>query len=200
MTMYSEDIRLTGEVLGGNQSAFLIIINRHRRLVYHIVNRLIPNKSDHEDLGQDIFLKVYSKLNTYKGEAKLSTWIARIAYNTCLNYLEKKKYNLMDDLVKSHDGEDDETSLMDNVMDSSLLPDIETENLINSEILRNNISKLPATYKIILTLYHLESMKYKEIAEITNLPEGTVKSYLFRARQMLKNILTKEYSMEDLCL
>ena len=200
MTMYSDDIKLVEDVLSGRQNAFLLLMNKHQRLVYHVVYRLIPNKSDHEDLGQDIFLKVYAKLKTYKAEAKLSTWIARIAYNTCLNYLEKKKHSLMDDLIKTHDNEEEASSLMENVRDDDLLPDVETENLISSEILQREIEKLPVTYKIILTLYHLEFMKYKEIAEITDLPEGTVKSYLFRARQMLKNILIKEYSMEDLCL
>ncbi len=198
MNIYSDDIRIVQDVLSGNRNAFLSIIKRYQRLIYHIVNRMIPNRSDHEDLGQDIFLKVYSKLNTFKGEAKLSTWIAQIAYNTCLNYLDKKKFSLLDDQISAEESEE-EFTLMNQVEDDNITPDFETERILSNKILQENISKLPAAYKIILTLYHLEEMKYKEISEITNLPEGTVKSYLFRARKMLREKITKNYQVEDLC-
>ena len=192
--------QLIERVLSGSNEAFTELIKKYERLVFHIVFRLIPIKSDFEDLGQDVFIKVYSKLNTFKGDAKLSTWIARIAYNTCLNYLEKKKIQLLDDTIIHSSDEDDESSLIDTFENNSPLPDDILERDISSAIIHEEIFKLPVKYRAIITLYHLESMSYKEIAEITRMPEGSVKSYLFRARNMLKENLIKKYSMEDICL
>jgi len=200
MSSQQEEKILIDRVLSGSQPAFVELIKKYERLVYHIIFRLVRNKQHHEDLGQDVFIKVYTNLKKFKGDSKLSTWIARIAYNTSLNFLEKKRVSLLDDLIDNSDDEDFSTSALENVSSEGDLPDLLLEKNVGAGQLQDAINLLPAKFKAVLTLYHMEEMKYKEIAVITDLPEGTVKSYLFRARKMLKDSLLKNYKMEDICL
>jgi RNA polymerase sigma factor (sigma-70 family) len=183
---------LVKKTLAGNKKAFESIIKLHQRLVSHIVFRMIHNPADQEDVCQDVFLKVYENLGGFKFESKLSTWIARIAYNTCLNYLEKKRVPLFDDLAP-------EERSLETVPGNSSDPDELVEGKEISVLLRSEIDRMPAHYRTILTLYHLDQMSYKEIGETMQLPEGTVKSYLFRARRQLKQELLTKYQREDLC-
>ena len=91
--------RLVRQILDGNELAFERLIRNFQRLVSHIVFRMIDNVSDREDICQDVFVKVYKNLKGFRFDSKLSTWIARIAYNRCINFLEKKKVVLYDDLT-----------------------------------------------------------------------------------------------------
>jgi len=188
----TDDKLAVKRTLAGNKKAFESIIEQHKRLVSHIVFRMLQNPADREDICQDVFLKVYENLGGFQFESKLSTWIAKIAYNTCLNYLEKKRVPLFDDLTSQE-------KPLDSVSDCSIRPDQIVEGREISSLLQNEIEKMPVHYRTILTLYHLEQMSYKEIGETMQLPQGTVKSYLFRARRLLKNRLTSKYQQEDLC-
>jgi RNA polymerase sigma factor (sigma-70 family) len=183
---------LVKKTLAGNKKAFESIIKRHQRLVSHIVFRMIHNPADQEDVCQDVFLKVYENLGGFKFESKLSTWIARIAYNTCLNYLEKKRVPLFDDLTP-------EERSLERAPGNSGNPAESVEGKEISVLLRSEIDRMPVHYRTILTLYHLDQMSYKEIGETMELPEGSVKSYLFRARKLLKARLMTKYQPEDLC-
>jgi len=187
-----EDQALVDRILAGESDLFRTLIDQYRRLVVHVVFRLIPNETDREDICQEVFCKVYQNLKTFRHDAKLSTWIARVAYNTCLNFLDKKKLPLYDDLIS--DTEEMETAIPDNTTRPDLL--FETEQ--TADIVRNAIDRLPVKYKTIVTLYHLDQMGYNEIAKSLNLPEGTVKSYLFRARKLLKNRLLAAYRPEEI--
>jgi RNA polymerase sigma factor (sigma-70 family) len=183
---------LVKKTLAGNRKAFESIIQQHQRLVSHIVFRMVPNQPDREDICQDVFVKVYQHLGSFQFESKLSTWIAKIAYNTCLNYLEKKKVLLFDDISG------DDRSL-ESLPGNALAPDRLAEEKQTSSLLRKEIRKLPVHYKTIITLYHLDHMSYNEISEAMDLPGGTVKSHLFRARRLLKERLMSKYQPEDLC-
>ena len=183
---------LVKNTLAGNKKAFESIVEQHQRLVSHIVFRMIQNAADQEDICQDVFLKVYQNLRGFQFEAKLSTWIAKIAYNTCLNYLEKKRVPLFDDLTP-------EEQTIETVSDCNYGPDQVVEGKETSSLLRGEIEKMPVHYRTILTLYHLDQMSYSEIGETMELPEGTVKSHLFRARRLLKERLLAKYRREDLC-
>ncbi len=179
-------------VLEGTVDAFEVIINDHKRLVAHVVGRMVRVEEDREDLCQDVFLKVYQNLAKFQFGSKLSTWIARIAYNTCLNHLEKHQVPLLGD-----DPEDKESC--DSFADDRVEVDRQFEESELGNILAEEIGHLPAQYRVIITMYHLEDMSYSEIADVTCLPDGTVKSHLFRARKLLKDRLMAKYSQEDLC-
>jgi RNA polymerase sigma factor (sigma-70 family) len=182
---------LVEKILSGKTEEFRILIEEYQRLVSHVVFRMIPKQADREDICQDVFMLVFQNLGNFKFESKLSTWIARIAYNRCVNYLEKKKTPLFDDFAPEE--ENFETRSED-----SITPDTFTEHRDRSSRLQVEIEKLPVQFRTILTLYHLDEMKYHEIGKILELPEGTVKSYLFRARKLLKQRLTAKYKAEEL--
>ena len=190
---------LVEKVLRGDTNAFRIIIKNTEGLVTQIVFKMIPGGEDRKDIAQDIYLKAFQKLGSFKFKSKLSTWIGQIAYNTCINHLAKKKLLLIEN-NHDEDKSDDETLV---IMNKKINPlNIETENIIFnkelSEILKKEIDKLSPVYRTLITLYHNEELNYSEIAEITELPEGTVKNYLFRARRTLRNNLLLTYKKEAL--
>lgn len=174
----------------GDKEAFRSLVCAYKGLVAHIVFRMVPSKADGEDLCQDVFLKVYTSLPSFRFQSKLSTWIGRITYNTCLNYLGKKKPVLVGD-------NNSEESFWDSVPGDYPQPDHDYAAKNIADILHHEIDGMPAKYRIVLTLYHLEEMSYREITDITGLPEGTVKSYLFRGRKYLKDQLDKKYGRES---
>lgn len=174
-----DDNELISRILNGNMNAFTFLVNRYRKLVVHITGRLIQRQEEVEDVSQEVFLKVYQSLGNYRNESKLSTWIATIAYNTGINHLRK---------LKKEDGRInfDDTSVLKS------LADFRTENYERIDLhqyIREQIELLPVNFRTVITLYHLEEFSYQEIEQITGMPEGTVKSYLFRAKAILKEKL-----------
>jgi len=192
------DKHLVDRVLRGDTRAFGIIIKNTENLVAQIVFKMIPVAEDRKDLAQDIYMKTFHNLAGFKFQSKLSTWIAQIAYNSCLSWIEKKKLVLPGNL---HEDEEiygtTEARVYNNIAVGS-----HSENLVSrkelSVILRKEIEGLPAIYQTLITLFHHESMSYDELCQITGLPEGTVKSSLFRARKMLKENLLSKYQKEAL--
>jgi len=182
---------LVRRIARGDNEAFRDVIEQNKRLVSHIVFRMVRIESDREDLCQEVFIRVYQNISSFKFKSKLSTWIARIAFNTCGNYLEKRRLPLYDDISSENAG-------IETTPDVSLLPDEMAEMRDLSKRLRSEIDSLPPQFGTIITLYHIDEMSYREIGDVMSLPEGTVKSYLFRARRLLKERLLSKYRMEDL--
>ncbi|MFZ5979623.1 MAG: RNA polymerase sigma factor [Candidatus Zixiibacteriota bacterium] len=187
-----DDKQLINSILSGNQEAYRIFIKKYVRLVNHVVFKMIANETDREDVCQDVFIKAYQNLKNFKFESKISTWIARIAYNTCINYLEKRQIPLYEDVRSEQETLEDHPG-------NIITPDDFTVDRNLAYKLCQEIDELPVNYGLILSLYHLQEMSYLEIAKILGMPEGTVKSYLFRARKMLKDRLTRSFCLEDLC-
>lgn len=172
------DAELINQILNGNMNAFTFLVNRYQKLVVHITGRLIQRQDELEDVCQEVFLKVYQNLGKYRNECKLSTWIATIAYNTSINYLRKFKKG---DMISS-----EEMLTMPVISDAKAL---DFERIDLHQYIRSQIELLPVQYRTVLTLFHLEEFSYQEIEQITGMPEGTVKSYLFRAKAILKEKL-----------
>jgi RNA polymerase sigma factor (sigma-70 family) len=172
-------------ILNGNIQGFAIVVENTEKLVTQIVSKMTSNEDDQKDLVQDIYLKAYQNLPSFQFKSKLSTWIATIAYNTTINYLQKKKIPIIE-ITKSIE---DKCIVTEN-------PELETIKTETVEMLNAEIAKLPPLYQTLITLYHLEELPNKEISEITNLPEGTIKSYLYRARKILKDNINHHYKNE----
>ena len=192
------DKHLVDRVLRGDTRAFGIIIKNTENLVAQIVFKLIPIAEDRKDLAQDIYMKAFHNLAGFKFQSKLSTWIAQIAYNTCLSWIEKKKLVLPGNL---HEEEEMYETTEATVYNHSAVGSHSENRLSQKElsgILRREIDGLPAIYQTLITLFHHESMSYEELSQITGMPEGTVKSSLFRARKMLKENLLSKYQKEAL--
>ena len=187
-----DERELISGILAGDNGAFRLFIEQYQGLVSHIVFKALGNGSDREDVCQEVFIKVYRNLENFQFKSKLSTWLARIAYNTALNYLNKKRPELYDDIAP-------EDVTIDDYRGEGFTPEEISGNGDSHRKLRAEIERLPVQYRTALTLYHLEGMSYNEIGEIMELPEGTVKSHLFRARKILKQRITAKYTIEELC-
>jgi RNA polymerase sigma factor (sigma-70 family) len=189
------DRQLVDKVLGGEMQAFSRLIGMTEGLVARIVHQLIRNDEDRKDVAQDVYLKVYQNLKGFRFQSKLSTWVGQIAYNTCLNRLQKRQPVLYD--PPAQDGDETEGGRPELFRATE-----ETDRMLLQKELRGRltaeIGRLPPIYQTLIGLFHQEDQSYQEIARITGLPEGTVKSYLFRARKQLKEKMELIYKNEML--
>jgi len=173
---------LIRKVQAGDRLAFHAFIKKYQRLVAAIVFRMVYNSADREELSQEVFLKIFAHINEFQGTAKISSWIGRITSNTCINHLRKKRLPLFDDIAGPG-------QTLENVAGNSPTPEYLTEQANSSRNLQEEIDRLPAHYRLILTLFHFSEMNYDEIGQALKMPPGTVKSQLFRARQTLRERL-----------
>jgi RNA polymerase sigma factor (sigma-70 family) len=175
------DNQLVEQVLNGNENAFRYLVAKYQRLVLHVVGRIVRRQEDVEDICQEVFIKVFRKMDRFRGDSRLSTWIATIAYNTGISHIRKQ-------IKKGEDSYDERPGLISDEESSVLTHDLVEKEEIKKYLLEM-IEKLPVHYRTVLTLFHLEEFSYREIEQITGMPEGTIKSYLSRARIMLKEKL-----------
>ncbi len=165
-------------VLGQQPGAFSTLVNRHQRLVWHLILRMVKNPADADELAQETFLLVHRKLAQFRGESALSTWIGQIAFSLSTRFLQRKRIPL----VESDIAEDD---LLERIGDDHDL----AESIADAELfghVATAMNELPPIQRTLLTLFHLEEQTVDDVAQITGLPVGTVKSYLFRARARLR--------------
>lgn len=199
-TAPATDQQLVALVLGGNTAAFGQIVQRTEGLVTQLVFKMIRHPADRPDVAQDVYLKVFKNLAGFKFQAKLSTWVGQITYNTCLHYLEKKQLALVDPLEPVPDDALEEGRRAPPPLVAG--PDYDPETALFGHdlagILGAAIEQLPPLYRTLIALYHQQELSYEEIAQITSLPDGTVKNYLFRARKLLKQHLLTRYQRDDL--
>jgi len=178
----SDDQELVTAVIARAPGAFERLIARHKALVWHVVYRMVKHPEDARELSQDVFLRVHQRLHQYRFESSLATWIGRVAFSVASRHLQKKRLPL------AEPANDEESDALDDVGDGfdleAACADRETMQLLNAAI-----EELPPVQRTLVTLYHLDEMGITEIGTITGLPEGTVKNYLFRARQRLRRQL-----------
>jgi RNA polymerase sigma-70 factor (ECF subfamily) len=170
------DSSLITAICSGDMHAFSALAGRYKRRVTALGMSFFRNTADAEDFVQDVFIKVYTSLNTFRGEAKFSTWLMRIAYNTAINSIKRRKeyLSLSDEMeiVDTGDGPE-ELHMRQSV----------------KETIREAIEDLPEQYTVCLDMYFYYDMSYKEIGEVTRLPVNTIKSHVFRAKKILRSKL-----------
>jgi len=175
-----QETNLIDQVKRGNTHAFRYIVANNQKLVAHIVGRIVLDRDEIQDVCQEVFIKVYQRINEFRGESRFSTWIASIAYHQCLNHLRKKRRlneTNIDDLPIEH-------------FQNEASPDIIFDNNETKRLLKQIVESLPLSYRTVITLFYLEEFSYAEIEQITGMPEGTIKSNLFRAKAILKEKLS----------
>ena len=190
--------QLVEKVLGGDTQAFSGIIGRTERLVAHIVCKMISHAEDRKDLVQDIYIKVFQHLPGFRFQSQLSTWVAQIAYHTCINFLEKKKVLIYNDWRPEPDDASDghnDDRLPATAYQETAFPLLKKE---RGAIINQAIAQLSPIFRLLVSLYHQEELSYNEIGQITGLPEGTIKSYLYRARQSLREQLLRDFKKDEL--
>lgn len=178
-----EDYTLVAAALGGDQAAYTRLRNKYWRPIEAMLSRMIRNKSDAEDLTQEAFIKAFNSLHTFNTEYAFSTWLYKIASNNCIDYLRKRRLKTisMDAPIQTRDGE----MQMEIADPGAIRPDIPLTSAERTAVLQEAIRNLPDKYRIVIELRHHQEMEYADIAEKLNLPLGTVKAHLFRARALL---------------
>ena len=184
----AEDHILVERSLQGEQQAFEQLVKRYQKSIYNLAYRMTGRREDAEDLAQGTFLRAYAKLETFQVGRRFSPWLFRIASNLCINWKNRqKRHELLSD---SFSEDKKEQSLF---LDTSADPLFQIERNQLQTLLQQEILALPIRYRLVFTLRYLEDHSCREIAEILELPEGTVKTYLFRARGILKEKLKNFY-------
>lgn len=182
-TRSSPDRELVDAVLANRPGAFERLVREHQGLCWHIIQRMVRNPEDARELCQDTFLRVHQCLHQYRYESALKSWIGRIAYTIALRHLQHKRIPLVD-----HGGDGDDYALVENIGDGfdleAACADEETRRHLHAAI-----EQLPPLQRTLLTLYYLEETTIPEIARITGLASGTIKSHLFRSRLRLRGAL-----------
>jgi RNA polymerase sigma factor (sigma-70 family) len=181
-----QDRELVEAALAGRQSAYDALMQKYRNALTHHINRMVREKSEIDDLVQESFIKAFSNLESYSVQYAFSTWLYKIATNHTIDYLRKKKLATMsiDKPVATREGE-----VQYELPDSSYRPDRHIIEDQRNRLIQNAIDALPAKYYRVIVMRHQEELSYEEIAERLNLPLGTVKAHIFRAREMLNKFL-----------
>ncbi|MCW5580799.1 MAG: sigma-70 family RNA polymerase sigma factor [Luteimonas sp.] len=178
----SADRALVEAVLAGAPGAFERLVRDYQGLCWHVIDRMVRHPEDTRELCQETFLRVHQALHQYRGESALKSWIAQVAWSVAKRHLEKKRIPIADAV------DDDGLSLAETVGDGF---DLEAATSDGDAVahLHAAIERLPPLQRTLLTLYHLEELPIGEIAAITGLAEGTIKSHLFRSRKRLRELL-----------
>lgn len=181
-------------ILRGDREAFRGIVEDYKGLVFHVVYPMVANSADREEICQDVFVKVFEKLDSFAFRSRFSTWIARIAYYHTLNYLRKKKLALVEDFPEPEQGHRVE-------QEGAWAPEENADYALQQaemqQAIRREIARLPHIHRTVITLFHLEGLTLADIGEMLDLPQNTVKSHLFRARQRLKEELMDRLKAAD---
>ncbi len=185
------DFELVKAAKRGNQDAFAELVEKYSHQVFALCIRILNDYGEAEDLTQEVFLKVYKNIKRFKGKSKFSTWLYQITLNAAINrvnYLKKRHhYDSSSINVTSVRGEDEDYGI--DLPDPSRTSEEDVIGRETYETILSAINELPEEFRIVILLRDVEEKSYQEIAEILNVPEGTVKSRIHRAREILKKKL-----------
>lgn len=182
-----QDIQLVEKARKGDQQAYAQLLGKYRDAIYFMLLKMVNNPVDAEDLTIEAFGKAFKNLGQYTPNFAFSTWLFKIASNNCIDHIRKQRGNTIS-LDQKVDGEE---GLSPSSLIQSDTPDPEA-NMINDQkikMMRDVVTKLKPRYRTLIELRYFKEFSYEEIADHLELPIGTVKAQLFRARELLLNIL-----------
>ncbi len=172
-----DDSTLVKRIVAGDQVAFSEIVDKYQSPIFNAAFRIINNYDDAVDITQTVFIKAYEKLQSFKSKYKLFSWLYRIAINEALNFKNRRKQ--FESIDEEHIADEDPSNEFSDQSD------------INT-VVQQALMKLSEDHRIVIILYHFQNLSYKEMSYVLDIPEKTVKSRLFTARKVLKEILIRE--------
>ncbi len=183
------DLKLVESALSGEQQAYATLMDLYRESIYFMMLKMVKNTDDAEDLTIEAFGKAFNRLGQYSPSFAFSTWLFKIASNNCIDFIRKKRIQVtsMDSGIKTEEGEVVYYDARSNTLDPE-------ESVMHEQKvlhMRELVSKLKPRYRVLVEKRYFEELSYEEIAEELNLPLGTVKAQLFRARDFLANMMEK---------
>lgn len=171
------DLELVNQSKNGDTEAFSELVRRHQHVVFNVAYRFMRESSLAEDMAQEAFLKAYRLLKGFRGDCSFSTWMYRVTCSVCLTELNRRKRrNEVEQELQHHTETSEEPA----------------ENPDMPEMIRRCVNRLPDRYVQIITLYYLKGISYEEIAQVMNIPMGTLKTWMFRARKQLRGVVEQE--------
>ncbi len=181
-----DDPQLVQASQRGDQDAFALLVQRHQRRVFNLSVRMVQDYEDASEVTQEAFVAAWQGLPSFRGEARFATWLYRIAYHCCLRQLEQRKRGR--DLQAVIQAE----QILDEMDKEQRVEDILARRDLQA-VVREQMEQLPANYRVVLILRHLQEMTYEEMAAVLSMPVGTIKTHLFRARHLLRERLLAQH-------
>jgi RNA polymerase sigma-70 factor (ECF subfamily) len=182
--------------LDGDDAAFAVLVRRYERGIYNVAYRMVRDSELARDLTQDVFIRVHGALGKYDPVYPFTSWIYRVASNLCIDHLRRKKLKTVSLDAPLSLG-NDETITRD-VEDPRQDPDAELQDRERSRLLVQALDELPEAHRLVLILRHQRDLSYDEIALTLDLPLGTVKARIHRAREALRKVLERRHDLEEL--
>lgn len=181
------DYQLVLKARSGEQAAYAELMDRYRDSIYFMLLKMVNNKDDADDLTIEAFGKAFNRLDLYTPNFAFSTWLFKIASNNCIDFIRKKKKNTLsiDSAFSNDDGDDMYIDLRSEALD----PEEMAIKLQKEKVMRDMVQRLKPRYRQLIEMRYFQQLAYEEIAEQLDLPLGTVKAQLFRARDLLFQIL-----------
>ncbi len=185
----TRDFNLVERAKEGDQKAYADLMERYQDSIYFMALKMVNNKDDAMDITIETFGKAFKNINKYKPDYSFSTWVFKIATNNCIDFLRKKKLNMI-----SIEGENQQHGNNDQLQIKSDLLNPEETSIKKQqrEQLKFIIEQLPSRYRILITMYYYEDYSYEQISAALDIPTGTIKGRLFRARDLMLNILNQQ--------
>jgi RNA polymerase sigma factor (sigma-70 family) len=183
------DQHYINQIIRGDTNVFGVLVDRYKEMIFTLALKMIKNREEAEEVSQDTFVKVFNSLNKFKGDSKFSTWIYKIAYNTCLDRLKKNKKK--ENTISIDEFSDHLVKTLDNALSA-------LEEKERKQTIQNCLNLLSREESFLLTLYYFDDQNLDEIAKIMNINSNNVKVKLFRSRKKLAVILKKQLEPEIL--
>lgn len=177
------------QALNGDTKAYAVLIDQYKHMVYTMAAQIVKNKEDAEEVAQDVFLKAFKALNSYKGDAKFSTWLYKIAYYRSLDYLKKRQRRISTTAIDV--SREYSISALDGEMDRMEVQE-------KQQMVKKAIQKLPEDDGVLITLHYYEELSLKEISEVMGHSPNALKVRLHRARKRLADLLKRTVEPEIL--
>jgi len=175
------DRLVVSQIVSGQKNLFRLLVRQHEKAVFGMGMSFFRNRNDAEDFTQDVFLKAYRSLSNFEGRSRFSTWLYKIAYNTAINEVNRRKEYFS---LAEEDAE--------KIVNNGETPERITLRNAAREAVRSAIKELPERFRVCIDLFFFYDRSYQEIEAITGIPVNTIKSHVFRAKMLLKEKLEGE--------
>lgn len=185
----ASDQQVIEKVLQGDRRAYALLIDRYKDMVFTLTLRMLRNREEAEETAQDTFIKIFKSLPNFKGSSKLSTWVYKIAYNTCLDQLKKGKNKFATEDI-------DEINESNISSVNTIFETLEVKE--QQKLIRHCLQLLPGDDSFFLTLFYFEDLSIDEIASVAGIKSNNVKIKLYRGRKKLGEILRKHLEKETI--
>ena len=187
--MAEKDIQLIKLAQRGDYKAFESLVHKYDRQVLNIAYSFRNSENDAKDIYQEVFIRVFNGLKNFQFRSEFSTWLFRITTNVCLTYKTKKEKTSVDSLDRTISNDEENNTSLGELIEADNTSDSLAENSDMARYINQGLDRLPPKQKIVFALKHFQGYKIKEIAQMMNCNEGTVKRYLFNASGKMREYL-----------